>query len=314
MTVTRKQIRQAMLDEDIFGGLYGTATAGAPLQLTDTTLLRVSGQSESLYGNYYLYRPAAATAADVVRRIAFGGYDPDNGKLTHSGPVWAIDPLESSDSGYYEVWKHNPVEVNRAMTRAFQTRLFSIQQDDITTNGQTRYEVGASPFSLSSIESDDQILEIGQVWGTDPNARVRVWTKEGRTWWPEPDNDTLYVRFDPPPSGVIRITWKKPYTALSDDTTTSTVDKEWAVWATALELMIALSRRAQLNGETSANYDQLKEYAYARYWGLRKKFMNRFASQLITPRPRWRSSASAPRMGRGFTSALGGDGGRTASL
>ena len=311
MTVTRKQIRQAMLDEDIFGGLYGTATTGAPLQLTDTTLLKVAGKSSSLFGNYFLYRPAAATASDVVRRVTMTGYTSDDGILTHAGPAWTTDPLESSDSGYYELWKYDPVLVNRAITRAFQTRLFSIQQDDITTNGQTRYEVGASPFSLSSIESDDQILEVGQVWGTDPNARVRVWTKEGRTWWPEPDNDTLYIRFDPPPSGTIRITWKKPYTALSDDTTTSTVDKEWAVWASAFELFIGLSRAAQMNGETSANYDQLKDYAYGRERSLRRKFMNRWASQLITPRPRWRSSASAPRMGRGFTSALGGDGGRT---
>ena len=135
MTVTRKQIRQALLDEDITGGMYGTATAGAPTQLTDTTLLKYAGNSSSRYGSYYLYRPAAATAADVVRRITPTGYDPVDGELTHSGPAWTINPLASSDSGYYELWPWDPLLVNRALTRAMQTRLFSIQQDDITTNG-----------------------------------------------------------------------------------------------------------------------------------------------------------------------------------
>lgn len=314
MTVTRKQVRQALLDEDITGGLYGTATTGAPLQLTDATLLKVAGNSVARYGSFYLYRPSAATAGDVIRRVTPTGYDSDEGQITHSGPAWAINPLASSDSGYYELWPWNPRDINRAFTRAMQTRLFSIQQDNITTNGQSRYEVAASPFTLTDIESpQNQILEVGQVLGTDPNARISVWPKEGRTWWPEPDNDTLYIRFDSPPSGTIRITWKKPYTALSDETTTSTVNKQWAMWAMAMELFLALGKQAQSRGETSANYDTLFEYASKRYWARRQMFMDRFASQLITPRPRWRSKAASPRMGRGFNSSLGGDGGMTVS-
>lgn len=307
MTVTRKQIRQALLDEDITGGLYGTATAGAPLQFTDTTLLKVAGNSSGRYGNYYLYRPAAATASDVIRRVTVDGYDGNEGQITHSGPAWTINPLASSDSGYYELWPWNPLDLNRASVRGFETRLFSIQQDDITTNGQSQYQVSATPFSLTSIDTDNLILEVLQVHGTDPNANVSVWTKEGKTWWEEWDNDTLYLRFDTPPTGTIRIVWKKPYTALSDDTTTSTVNKQWAMWATALELFIALSKQAQSRGETSANYDVLEKYAFERYWARRKMYMGRFASTLNVPRPRWRSKAPAPRMGRGFSSSLGGN-------
>ncbi len=47
MAVTRPQVRQAALDEDFVGGMYGTATNGTDGKLTDTTLLQVGGNSVS---------------------------------------------------------------------------------------------------------------------------------------------------------------------------------------------------------------------------------------------------------------------------
>ena len=48
MTATRQQARQTLLDEDITGGLHGTATAGAAGTLTDTTLLQVGAMKAAL--------------------------------------------------------------------------------------------------------------------------------------------------------------------------------------------------------------------------------------------------------------------------
>lgn len=313
MTVTRKQLRQALLDRDFMGGLYGTATAGAAFRVTDTTNLQVVGYSQSRFGNYWLYRPAAANASDYYRRITADGFDGDDGTLLHKGPAWTVNPLASSDTGYYEVWRHDPRKVNKAFSRALTERCFSIQQDDITLNGQTRYALADAPFSLTSIESaQNQILELGKVLGTDPNAIVEP-LQRYKTWWPEPDNDTLYIRFDPRLSGTLRVTWKKPYANITDDTTTTTCDLEWLTWATAFELYTTLSMEAQDRGETSANYDSLKDRCYNRYWGLRQMFMDRWASQIIRPPARWRSSSPAPRMGRGWSNRLGGAGGMTVS-
>ena len=305
-TSTRRQVRQQLLDRDFTGGLYGTATAGAAGTLTDTTLLQIGGHAASRYGNFYKYRPAAVNAADVYRRVTAIGYAPTTGVLVHGGPNYTQAPLVGGDSGYYELWPWDPREINHAFSRALTERVFSIQQDDITTNGQSRYEVSAAPFSLSSIESGNQIFDVSRVLGTEPNARVHSLPLND-VWRAEMDNDVLYVRFDPRPTGVIRITWKKAYTDITDETSTTTADRAWLMWATLFELLDAMEKRAGKDGESSQNYADLKERAYNRYWARRQMFMREYASQLHVPRPRARSSSSTPVMGRGGSSRLGGN-------
>ncbi len=314
MTVTRVQVRQALLDEDITGGLHGTATAGAAGTLTDTTLLRVGGNSTSRYKLYWLHRPNANNAADVIRRVNVTGYAPTTGVLTHGGPDWTEAPLAGADDGTYELWPWDPRWINRAYSRALTTRCFSLQRDDITTDGAARYQMNTSPFPTSGISTtQDQVLEFEQVIGTDPDATVVPWLKGGRTWWPESDNDVLFIRFAPAPTGTIRMVWKLPYTDVTDETTTSTVDKEYAMWAMAFELLIALRRQANTDSESAANYAELEEYAWPRYWARNHMFMGRFASMYHYAKPKWRSSASSPATGRGFGTRLGGSGGRTVS-
>lgn len=307
---TRLQIRQGMLDEDWHEGLHGTATAGTSGTLTDTTILQVGGNATSQHGFNFLYRPSATNASDTVRRVPATGYDPTTGELTHAGPAYTEAPLAGSDDGYYELWPWNPVSVNSAVDRALTTRCFSLQRDTFTANGQSRYDVTASPVSLSDITTpQDQIVEVVQMFGTDPNARVEPWATAGRTWWPELDDGTLYVRFDPPPSGTIQIVWKKPYAALANDAASTTAPLAYVVWAAYYELFIALGNRAIRRGEPSSQYDELKEKAYGRYWAENHKYLDRFASQYHYPPPKGRTRASGPRMGRTAT-ALYGAGGR----
>lgn len=314
MTATRRQIRQAMLDEDVVAGLYGTATAGASGTLTDTTLLAVGGNATSRFANYYLYRPAAANAADNYRRVTATGYAPATGVLTHGGPGYTQAPLAGApaDNGYYELWPYDPRMVNRAVSRALQKRCFSIQQDTFTTNGQTRYDVTAAPISLTSITTiQDQVLEIAQFTGTDPNASVSRWDKAGNTWWPELDNGTLYMRFRPAPTGTLRLTWKAPYANLTDETTSTACPTDYVKWAAFVELFDALGRDAKRRGEPAEQYDDMKADAFTRYWTENHKYLDEYAAQFYRGRPRWKSAVRAPQMGRVGSGRLGGSMGRT---
>lgn len=313
MTATRKQIRTAMLDEDVIDGLDGLATTGAVGAVTDTANLRIGGQSVSRFASYYLYRPAAANAADNYRRVTATGYAPSTGVLTHGGPDYTVAPLASSDSGDFELWPYDPRMVNRAISRALTKRCFSIQQDTFATNGQTRYDVTASPISLTGITTiQDQVLEISQFTGTDPNAYVSRWDKAGNSWWPELDNGTLYLRFSPAPSGTLRFTWKTPYAALSDESTTTACPTDYVKWAAFVELFDALGRHAKRRGEPTQQYDDMKADAFNRYWVENHKYLDQYAAQFYQPKPRWKSSAPAPRMGR-VGGRLGGAMGRAVS-
>lgn len=310
MTIDRLDIRQAMLNEEITEGLYGTATAGSTTTLTDTVNLAVGGNSVSRFASAYLYRPAAANASDYYRRVTPTGFAPDTGVVTQGTPAWTVAPLDSSDSGYYELWQYDPVQVNAAISRALTKRCFSLQRDLVTTNGQSRYDITASPFSLAVTNIQDQIAEIVQFYGTDPNARVQPWESAGKTWWPETDGSTLYVRFDTPPTGTLQVTWKKPYTALTDDTTQSDCPVEYVAWAAWFELFDALSKQAISRGESDSQYASLRKSAYDRYWTENHKYLDRFASEFFVSPAKGRTRGKGPSMGRTGSQLYGPGGSR----
>ncbi len=454
---TRQVVRKRILDQDILGGIYGTATTGDDLGLTDTTLLRIGGASVDQYSNLFLYRPNAANSEDVLRRVISEGYSPISGVISHEGPAYTVNPLASGDDGYYELWPFDPRDVNRAYTRALTTQCFSIQQDDIATNGRSRYRLtsglniltvagdidfeggvgswttggsntiatsteqfvyskasgkityqdnstlaslsvtltpspyvaqlwlyipdsydgtdlrlqmnsytgstvtnvdidmdatnqwqrlevtitplpsdlvgtlalvengtaatagrvlyidgaqvepgdAVSPYSALGLTTHNQILEVMQVHGTEPNVRMSPWRTGGRTWLPESDNDVLYLRFDPAPSGTLRLIWRKPYADITDETSSSDVDTDFVMWATMWELFGALARSSTVDGESAAQYKELAKQAYTRFWGRRKMEQDRYAAQYHITRPRWRSSVASPRMGRGVGTRRG---------
>ena len=104
--------------------------------------------------------------------------------------------------------------------------------------------------------------------------------------------------------------WKKPFADVTDETTTSTVDKDYAKWAMLWELYSSLQRDAERRGEPAGQYQRLKNFSYQRYWSRNHMFMGRFASMLHLRQPKWRSGVGAPRMGR-MSSRLGGSGARS---
>jgi hypothetical protein len=308
---TRQAIRQTLIDLDVVDGAsYGTATAGGAATVTDTTLLAVGGNAVTRYASQYLYRPSAANAADYYRRVTATGYAPTTGVLTHGTPNYTVNPLASSDTGYYELWPYDPKRVNRAFSRALTTQCFLMQQDNVTTNGNTRYQVSASPFSLTNLTSANQFFGVAQVQGTDPTATLTPWMNEGRTVMPEWDNDTFYLRFDPAPTGTIRIAWKKFFTDVTNETSDAVVDSTYAAWATLKELFYALRETAIERGENADHYQQRFEKADQRTWIEGWKQNERFNARLFLPRPRYQSFTGAPGSGRGGGGGLGGHGSR----
>ena len=300
MTVTRQQIRQVMLDKDMLSNvLFGTATAGAVGTLTDTSELQVGGNSVSQYGLKRLYRPAANNTEDVFRRITAAGYAPSTGILTHGGPDWTEAPLGGTDDGYYEIWPFDPNRVNRAISRALTTRCFQLVRTTVTiATSLPVYDITAAPFSLSITDSD-QLLEVEQSIGSDPTANeTRPWDTQSFSFWPELDSGTLNFRFDPRPSGTLQTTHKEPFSDLTDETTTSTVDSDYIAWGSLYELFIGLEQSAVAESESEAQWNQLKAKAYGRFAVYERKFMDRFAGNVIRPQPRARRSFHGPNMAR----------------
>ena len=297
---TRLATRQAALNEDIVGGIYGTATAGAATTLTDTTLLRIGGQSVSRYASHYLYRPAAASSNDFYRRVTPDGYAPTTGVVTHGTPNYTNNPLAGGDSGYYELWPYDPRAINRAFSRALVRDCFTIERNDIVTTGGSIYDFSATPFSaITPMNSPmEQILGIGTLVGTDPNSAVVNWLAAGRSWWPENDGAAVKIRFSSPPSGTLRVTWKNPYTDITVDATSIAIDQTWLMWAMLFEFAKSANHDAKRRNESGSAYESLELYAGQQMLVRRKAYMDLFGAPVINQSPRWASSAPAPQMGR----------------
>ena len=304
---TRLATRQAALNEDIVGGIFGTATAGAATTLTDTTLLAIGGLAVSRYAGYYLYRPAAANAGDYYRRVTPTGYAPTTGVLTHGTPNYTEAPLAGApaDSGYYELWPYNPRAINRAFSRALTRQCFTVERNDIVTTGASYYNFSEAPFSAIALTSvPEQILSIGTLIGTDPNSSVSEWLAMGRAWWPENDGATIGIRFSSPPSGTLRVAWKKPYADVTVDGTAIALDAQWEMWAMLFEFAKSANHDAKRRSESGSAYESLELYAGQQMLVARRRYMDQFGAQVINQSPRWKSSGAAPRMGRGGSRRL----------
>ncbi len=283
MTITLPNIRQAMLDADFVDGDYGTATTGAVGVLTDVTKLAVGGKPKSTWGRFHLHRPNAATAADKHRLVTATGFSSSAGSLTHGGPAWAVAPLASADDGTYELWKYPVIEVNRAINRALTDRCWILNKDEITSlTGASRYDVSAVPFSLTIESLERQIRDIEQVFGSTPNQVINRWSERqsGGRWYIEQDAGSEFLFTDPPLTGTIRLVWISSFTALADETTTSTVTLDYAVWGAWYELLITRWQRAKSRGLPSQEIRTLADSAFARYDALYREELGRYASHI----------------------------------
>lgn len=302
MPITRRGVRQAIIDQGWFDALYATATS-ATTEGTQTLVatLAAGGQSAGKYGRLWQYRPSAANAGDQLRVLEPEGFQSSSGMFRHQGPAWTENPLVNGDSGYFELWPYDPRVVNECIERALTDLCWSLQQDDVTTDGSQRYQLAAAPFPLTKPAAVHEILAIEEVIGSGATALVRPWNSAGRSWRAESDAGTYYIRFyGTPRSQTLRIYWRKSYTAFSDDAVdTETVPDNYIKWASLVELFRTLNRKAEEVGRPNDNYRSLLATAWEKYLEEhRKELTDRFAGPIVVIPQQSHNRVTAPRMGR----------------
>ena len=285
MSVTRKQIRTRAIDmvpekgrSTVDGSTLLTATSGGTSTLLDTTALPPTGASTALYSNAWLHRPAAATAADRKRLVSATGYDGSTKTITHQGPVWAIAPLASGDTGVYEILKDDPDLWNMAINEALRTECFYVRNYEWTPTSNTKrvYDISAAPISNTAIErvTDLHAVQWHPAADTAGEELWEDWANGSREWDFFEDNGTLYLDFrhiPPDTAQELRLIVTNPYAVLTDETTPSNVDLLWAAAAT-------ITVMARWLGESDAQWrrygaavastlhtrrrQELREYAY----------------------------------------------------
>lgn len=262
MPFNRRQIRQAIIDEGVWrNALHALCSATGGPRSISALELGVGGDSPIAYHGRYVHRPDGEDE-DVERKAST--FHPTERSLELAGPDYTTEPAEDE---YFEVLPYAPSAINQCMNLALVRRCFSLQRDDIVASGDNLYTIGTAPFDvLASIgeSAEQQIFAIEElVSGTsgDPDALYRPWDRAGRVWTPEIDGAVLTVRFDPAPSGTIRVIWKKPYTALANEleATTTACPLAYVKWATLYELYLMLERRAVADGVNASSYRNMKE-------------------------------------------------------
>lgn len=276
----RAVIRKAAIDQDVWRACaYGTITAASRDSVTDVNgALGYGGESREKFNNRRLYMPAVAATTDKIRLIK--EFEGERRRLVHAGPDFSATPIAGEA---YEIHAIDPDFLNRSLNRALTRRCFSVQRTDIECDGSSFYTIGTAPFdTLSDIteSADQQILDIEIVSGTDPNAVIQPWDRDGRVYWGELDNNVLGVRFDPAPSGTIRVIWKKPYAAMDDEADVTTCPTAYAMWAMLYETYASLEERAITNHESADELRRLKLDFEARMMREQVVAMGRYAGRI----------------------------------
>src|SRR3990167_7715865 len=253
MTTTRAAIfRRAMslVPTLAFATLDGptalTATGGTTANtLIDTANQLPAGYSTLTHKNWFLSRPAMLSgtagqkAADKVRVVT--AYAPSTNTWTPGPPPYAIAP-ESPEP--YRLTKNHPSIWEKALNEALLTECFFLRYSLFSPTSATArwYTLGTAP--LDAVTDLDRAADIHGIQYHDENDTAgeedwRDWYNGHRTWEAiEAPAGTILIDFGPsilPDTTMqMRLVTTRPFAALIDETTTSTVDVEWAAFATLL--------------------------------------------------------------------------------
>lgn len=249
-----------------------TSTAGGLIDLTWP--IKNTSDTDTLYQDHFLYRPAAATASDKTRTVRI--YTPAGGSLapdlTYAG---APDAGEAYELG----GTLDPTAVERAINDALKDLMIDTTFTITPTAGNTRHPL---PAGVATWLSDPSwIRQVGYLASnetrdqTDPFDR-RVVRGEaykdggtlylyhrGRTF--DPASTTLYVRALKPAYYHCRTSSAGTFgdsSGLSAEAHEAPVDHEWLAAAALVECW---RRHGQLL-ETGANAKLIKDFGTALAW------------------------------------------------
>lgn len=120
---TRREVRQELYNRIPNLGFYGDLDSATTTTAVDTAQLQDGGLSNDQFTGAYIYRPAASSSADYVRRVV--SFVKTTGTLTHSGANYA-DTTATNE--YYElVGLMHPDELNACIQRALRKVYFETQ-------------------------------------------------------------------------------------------------------------------------------------------------------------------------------------------
>lgn len=274
-----------------------TATGGAASTLIDTASAQPSGAASTLFKGWYLWRPDK-TDADQVKIIST--YSGSAQEYTING-TWLDNPASADP---YRVCKDHPFLWLRAYAEAMREDCISLAYTNFSPVSATRrvYQVDAAPISLTVARQSD-ILELEWHDETDAaNEEVwKPWADGNRRWETFDVGGVPYIRFDgvlPDTTIQMRVISAGPYTVLTDETTTSTVDELWAAYAVLLNMWRLAGQPEKPGDDWTRAIRRLDAISYMRT--RRRQQLGRYAFRIVAPTARETPGVSIRgRAGRG---------------
>ena len=244
-----------------------TSTSGAATTIVDTANQMPTGFVAATHKNWFLCRPAAAAAADKVRIVST--YTASSGTWTHGGPNYT----NNATTERYLLTK-DPLNLwESAFNEALQTECFLLRFNSWTPVSNTRriYEIGAAPISVTDLDRVGDVHNIQYHGSTDATNEEnwRDWYNgRDRIWEVFDDASTLYVNFGvstvPGTTTIMRLVVTQPYATLTDETTASNVDEEWAAYATLLVMCRYLADLKDPRNEWTKVYHNVRPLEFVR--------------------------------------------------
>lgn len=256
-----------------------TVTGGSASTVIDTANQLPAGFAVATHKNWELVRPAMLSgtagqkAADKVRVVS--SYAPSTNTWTVGAPTYAITPASTER---YLVVK-DPINIwETALNEALATECFLIRFNSWTptSNTQRIYTLGTAPLNLiTDLEREADIHNIqfhplsdatdAEQWQDWYNGRDRLWRAFE-------DAGVLYIDFGgatyggtrPGTTNVMRLVVTRPYPTLTDETTSSAVDAEWAAYATIMVMCRQLADMNDPRNEWTRIYHNLKPAEFVR--------------------------------------------------
>lgn len=251
-----------------------TASGGSTATLIDAGTAPPNGYSTETHKNWHIYRPADA-AADQVRLVS-----------AYSGSLrqWTIPTGENwtaptSSTGYL-ILRDHPHEWETGMALALTQKCFFVRytEFDPTSETQTRYGLTSAPISIPAADISS-VAQFVALEYRDENevAGEEQWKTYWGRWEVVEDEgtftlDTFGVHLNT--ARTWRLVYTLPYSALSDEVTTSNVNPDYAAWATLLTMGERLGDRnnnddrwEQIRRDASQKYDEYHRRALGKYVG-----------------------------------------------
>lgn len=284
MTTTKPVIRRkagiyagtdlAFVSADGVNGL--TASGGSTTTLVDAGAAPPNGYSSNTHQNWHIYLPGAS-AADQVRVVA---------SYSGSNRTWTIDTGENyatppADADSYLILKEHPqFEWDTSLNLALTQKCFFARyhEFDPTSETQSRYIVTSAPISITASDITSVAQFVALEWRDENEASgEEEWKTYYGPWEVIEDEGTYTLDTFGRHLNTAR-TWRfvytMPYAALSDESTTSNVNPDYAAWATLLTMGERLGdhnnpedRWEQIRRKASAKYDEYHRRALGKYVG-----------------------------------------------